>query len=121
MNFIIVFLARQGVMISLDIERIRKEFPVLERSVAGKPMVYLDNTATSQTPIRVVEEIDRVYYNTKANVHRGVHSLSQEMTDLQERSREKVRSFINASSIEEIVFTRGTTESINLVASSFGQ
>lgn len=104
----------------IDVERIREEFPILGRSVAGKPMVYLDNTATSQAPMRVVREIERIYTGMRANVHRGVHTLSQEMTNLQEESRERVRKFINASSIEEIVFTRGTTESINLVANSFG-
>ena len=104
----------------IDVNQIRKEFPILERSVAGKPLVYLDNTATSQAPASVVKEIERIYYGVRANVHRGVHTLSQEMTDLQEHTREKVREYINASSIEEIVFTRGTTESINLVANSFG-
>lgn len=104
----------------IDIISIRKEFPILERKVAGKPMVYLDNTATSQAPMSVVREIERIYTNTRANVHRGVHSLSQEMTDLQERTREKISEFINSSSIEEIIFTRGTTEAINLVANSFG-
>lgn len=99
---------------------IRREFPILERTVAGRPMVYLDNTATSQTPARVVEEIKRIYTHEKANVHRGVHTLSQEMTDLQEQTREKVRRYINAVSVEEVIFTRGTTEGINLVASSFG-
>lgn len=84
-------------------------------------MVYLDNTATSQTPARVVEEIKRIYTHEKANVHRGVHTLSQEMTDLQEQTREKVRRYINADSVEEVIFTRGTTEGINLVASSFGR
>ena len=103
-----------------DVNKIREEFPILARCVAGRPMVYLDNTATSQTPRRVVEEIDRLYFNTKANVHRGVHTLSQEMTDIQERTREKTREYINASSIEEIIFVRGTTEAINLVASSYG-
>lgn len=100
--------------------RIRGEFPILDRYVAGKPMVYLDNTATSQTPLRVVREIERIYTSEKANVHRGVHTLSQEMTDLQEKTRERVRRYINADSIEEVIFTRGTTEGINLVASSFG-
>ena len=104
----------------IDTSLIRKEFPILERSVAGKPMVYLDNTATSQAPMSVVKEIERIYTTTRANVHRGVHTLSQEMTNLQEHTREKVAEFINASSIEEIVFTRGTTEAINLVANSFG-
>lgn len=103
-----------------DVEQIRNKFPILERSVAGKPLVYLDNTATSQAPMEVVKEIERIYTHTRANVHRGVHTLSQEMTDLQEACRQKVREFINAASIEEIIFTRGTTESINLVANSFG-
>lgn len=107
-------------MNSEEVLKIRKEFPILERDVAGNRMVYLDNTATSQTPKRVVDEIVRIYTHEKANVHRGVHTLSQEMTDLQEHTREKVRRYINADSTEEIVFTRGTTEGINLVASSFG-
>ena len=104
----------------MDLTEIRNQFPILSRQVAGKPMVYLDNTATSQAPLSVVGEIERIYTRHRANVHRGVHTLSQEMTDLQEASREKVREFINAASIEEIIFTRGTTESINLVANSFG-
>ncbi len=103
-----------------EVLKIREEFPILTRSVAGRPMIYLDNTATSQTPRRVVEEIDRIYTHEKANVHRGVHTLSQEMTDLQEQTRERIRRYINADSIEEVIFTRGTTEGINLVASSFG-
>lgn len=107
-------------MEKFDVNRLREEFPILSRDVAGKPMVYLDNGATSQTPRRVVEEIMRIYTHTKANVHRGVHTLSQEMTDMQERTREKIRGYINAGSIEEVIFTRGTTEGINLVASSFG-
>lgn len=92
----------------------------MKREVARKRMVYLDNGATSQTPARVLEGINHIYVNTKANVHRGVHTLSQEMTDLQEMSRERIRGYINADSIEEVIFTRGTTEGINLVASSFG-
>lgn len=103
-----------------EVLKIREEFPILSRSVAGRPMIYLDNTATSQTPRRVVEEIDRIYTHEKANVHRGVHTLSQEMTDLQEHTRECIRRYINADSVEEVIFTRGTTEGINLVASSFG-
>lgn len=90
------------------------------REIAGRRMVYLDNAATSQTPGCVVEEIARLYSHEKANVHRGVHTLSQEMTDLQEGARERVRGYINASSTEEVVFTRGTTEAVNLVAASFG-
>ena len=105
----------------INTEIIRREFPILQRNVAGKPMIYLDNTATSQAPMEVVREIERIYTTSRANVHRGVHTLSQEMTSLQEDCREKVREFINASSIEEIVFTRGTTEAINLVANSFGE
>lgn len=108
-------------MDSKEIEDIRKRFPILEREVAGRRMVYLDNAATSQTPDCVVDEIRRIYTHEKANVHRGVHTLSQEMTDLQERARERVRKYINADSIEEVIFTRGTTEAINLVSSSFGE
>lgn len=104
----------------LDIEKIREDFPILQRKVSGKPLIYLDNTATSQTPRQVVEAIDNMYYEKKANVHRGVHTLSQEATDMMEIARERVRGYINANSIEEVIFTRGTTESINLVASSFG-
>ena len=105
----------------MDISQIRKDFPILERKVYGRPLVYLDNTATSQTPSMVVNEIVNSYYNAKANVHRGVHTLSQEATAAQENTREIVRQYINASSIEEVIFTRGTTEAINLVASSYGQ
>lgn len=104
----------------MDINFIRSKFPILEREVAGKPLVYLDNTATSQAPMEVVKEIERIYRGMRSNVHRGVHTLSQEMTNLQENTREQVREFINADSIEEIVFTRGATESINLVSNSFG-
>lgn len=105
----------------LDINKIREEFPILKREVNHKPLVYLDNTATSQTPAMVVDEIVRLYENTKANVHRGVHTLSQEATDLQEATRRRVQEHINASAPEEIIFTRGTTEAINLVAATFGQ
>ena len=107
-------------MDKIDVNEIRRRFPILERKVYGKDLIYLDNTATSQTPRSVVDAIERMYFTTKANVHRGVFSISQEATDLQEAARERVRAFINAKSTEEIVFTRGTTESINLVASSFG-
>ncbi len=107
-------------MTDYDVNLLRKDFPILNRTVYDKPLVYLDNTATSQTPRCVVEAIEHMYYNTKANVHRGVHTLSQEATDMQEATRERVREFINAESIEEIIFTRGTTEAINLVASSYG-
>lgn len=103
---------------SLDINKIREEFPILNRQIGGAPLVYLDSAATSHTPRCVVESIADMYYNHKANVHRGVHTLSQEATDRVELTREKVRQFLNAKSTEEIVFTRGTTEAINLVAST---
>lgn len=107
-------------MDKFDVNLIRKDFPILERQLYGHPLVYLDNTATSQTPSCVVDAIEKMYYHSKANVHRGVHTLSQEATDLQEATRERVRGFINAKSTQEIIFTRGTTEAINLVASSYG-
>lgn len=102
-----------------DIEKIREDFPILSRTVYNKPLVYLDNGATTQKPRCVVESITDEYYSVNANVHRGVHFLSQQATNLHEASRETVRRFINARSISEIVFTRGTTESINLVAATF--
>ncbi len=102
-----------------DINEVRNDFPILSRTVYGKPLVYFDNGATTQKPRCVVESIVNEYYSVNANVHRGVHFLSQQATELHEASRETVRRFINARSISEIVFTRGTTESINLVASSF--
>ena len=105
----------------MNIQDIRAEYPILGREVAGKPLIYLDNAATSQTPRCVVEAIDQMYYQHKANVHRGVHTLSQEATDHVEATRDRVRQFINAADNAEVVFTRGTTESINLVASSFGE
>ena len=104
----------------MDIEKIRSEFPILRRTIYKHPLVYLDNTATSQTPNRVVESVVNSYTKTKSNVHRGVHTLSMEATELQESARRKVREFINAASIEEVIFTRCTTESINLVAASYG-
>ena len=102
-----------------DIHQIRQDFPILERKVYDRPLVYLDNAATTQKPLCVLDAMREEYLNVNANVHRGVHYLSQKATDLHEAAREKVRMFINAKKIEEIVFTRGTTESINLVASSF--
>ena len=102
-----------------DIPTIRDQFPILSREVYGKPLVYLDNAATTQKPLCVLDAMREEYLNVNANVHRGVHYLSQQATDLHEAAREKVRSFINAQKTEEIVFTRGTTEAINLVASSF--
>lgn len=103
-----------------DVKAIRDKFHILSRKIEGKPLVYLDNTATSETPRSVVDAIVSGYCDTKANVHRGVHTLSQEATELQEECRRRVRDYIGASSAEEVIFTRGTTEGINLVASSFG-
>ena len=102
-----------------DINKVREDFPILSREVYGKPLVYLDNAATTQKPLCVLDAMREEYLNVNANVHRGVHYLSQQATDLHEAAREKVRQFINAEKTEEIVFTRGTTEAINLVASSF--
>ncbi|TCO86895.1 cysteine desulfurase/selenocysteine lyase [Bacteroides heparinolyticus] len=104
-----------------DIQKIRTDFPILSREVYGKPLVYLDNGATTQKPRMVVDAISEEYYSVNANVHRGVHFLSQQATELHEASRETVRKFVNARSTNEIVFTRGTTESINLLASCFGE
>lgn len=102
-----------------DINQTRNDFPILGRRVYDRPLVYLDNAATTQKPRQVVEAITEEYYNVNANVHRGVHYLSQQATELHEEARETVRRFINARSTSEIIFTRGTTESLNLVASSF--
>lgn len=104
-----------------DIERIRADFPVLHQEVNGCPLVYLDNGATTQKPTAVVDTVERYYYLDNSNVHRGVHELSQRATDAFEAARRKVRDFLNADNEKEIIFTRGTTESINLVASSIGQ
>ena len=104
----------------MDVMKIREEFPILGRELYKRPMVYLDNTATSQTPRRVVEAVVNGYTRTKANVHRGVHTLSQEATELQESARRRVAQWINAGSEREVIFTRGTTEALNLVASSMG-
>lgn len=106
---------------SYDLEQIRQDFPILQRQVYGRPLVYLDNGATTQKPRCVVEAMTEEYYNVNANVHRGVHFLSQKATDLHEQSRETVRRFLNANSVNEIIFTRGTTESMNLVASCFSE
>ena len=103
----------------MNIEEIRSDFPILSTTVYGKPLIYLDNGATTEKPRCVVEEMTKIYYTTNANVHRGVHYLSQQATDLAEESRVVVQQFINAKHSHEIIFTRGTTESINLVAHSF--
>lgn len=104
-----------------DFEALRADFPILKRKVNGHELIYFDNAATSQTPRVVVDAVDNAYYDRRANVHRGVHSLSQEATAAMEATRERVRAFVNADSTDEIIFTRGTTEAINLVASSYGQ
>ena len=104
-----------------DIQKLRADFPILSRQVYGRPLVYLDNAATTQKPRAVVDAIVDEYYSVNANVHRGVHYLSQQATDLHEAARERVRRFINARSAAEIVFTRSTTESLNLIASSLGE
>lgn len=105
----------------LDVCKIREDFPILEEKVYGKPLVYLDNGATSQRPRSVVEKMTEYYLRYNSNVHRGVHFLSNKCTDANEEAREIVREFIHAAFVEEVIFTRGTTESINLVAHSFGE
>lgn len=105
----------------IDVERIRRDFPILGREVYGKPLIYLDNAATTQKPQCVIDAISEAYCNVNANVHRGIHFLSQQATDMMEAARDKVRQFIGAGSTGEIIFTRGTTESMNLLASSFAQ
>ena len=104
----------------MDLQKIRADFPILSREVYGKPLVYFDNGATTQKPRLVIDSIVDEYYSVNANVHRGVHYLSQQATELHEASRETVRRFINAAGTNEVIFTRGTTESINLLVSSFG-
>ena len=104
----------------MDIKKIREDFPILSRTVYGKPLIYFDNGATTQKPRLVIDSLVDEYYSVNANVHRGVHYLSQQATELHEASRATVREFINARSINEIIFTRGTTEAINLLVSSFG-
>ena len=103
-----------------DINKVREDFPILSRQIYGKPLVYFDNGATTQKPLCVLDSMRNEYLNVNANVHRGVHYLSQQATDLHEAARETVRKFINAPKVEEVIFTRGTTESLNLVVSSFG-
>ena len=103
-----------------DINKVREDFPILSRQIYGKPLVYFDNGATTQKPLCVLDAMRNEYLNVNANVHRGVHYLSQQATDLHEEARETVRKFINAPKVEEVIFTRGTTESLNLVVSSFG-
>jgi cysteine desulfurase/selenocysteine lyase len=113
--------APQQAFPALDVAAVRRDFPVLERTVHGKPLAYLDNAASSQRPRAVIDAMSHYYETTHANVHRGVHTLSQEATELFEGARENVRRFINARSTKEIVFVRGTTEAVNLVAQSYGR
>ena len=104
-----------------NIDTIREDFPILSSTIHNKPLVYLDNAATTQKPLSVLNGMTHAYLNVNANVHRGIHWLSQKATEMHENARETVRAFINARSTNEVVFTRGTTESINLVASSFAE
>ena len=108
-------------MPAFDVRAVRAQFPILARPVNGKPLAYLDNAATTQKPLKVIETLDGYYRLHNSNVHRGVHRLSQEATAAMEGAREAVRRFLNAADVAEVVFTRGTTESINLVAQSWGR
>lgn len=116
-----LFFYKLSVIMDKYFKQVREEFPILKKQVYGKQLIYFDNAATTQKPVRVVEKIVSGYYDNNANIHRGVHYLSQRATEAHEVAREKVRGFINAEKASEIVFTRGTTEAINLVAFSFGE
>jgi len=105
----------------LDVEAIRKEFPVLHQEINGKPLAYFDNAATTQKPLSVINALDEYYKGYNANIHRGIHTLAEKATKAFEVTRESIRQFINAESRDEIVFTKGTTESINLVAATYGR
>ncbi|MBV9911070.1 MAG: aminotransferase class V-fold PLP-dependent enzyme, partial [Sinobacteraceae bacterium] len=105
----------------LDVERVRRDFPILERTINGRPLVYLDSGASSQRPLQVIRAVDDYEMNSHANIHRGVHALSQAATEAFEGARERVRRYINARSTREIIFVRGTTEAINLVAQAYGR
>src|SRR4249919_2245849 len=111
----------QKISSAIDIQKIRQQFPVLNRTVKGKPLVYLDNAATSQKPQAVIDALVNYYTGYNANIHRGIHTLAEEATAAFEETRDAVKSFIGAGSREEIIFTRGTTEGINLVAYSWGR
>src|SRR6056297_1239967 len=106
---------------TMDINKIRKDFPILEQKIYGKPLVYLDNAATTQKPVQVMRAMDEAMEQYNANIHRGAHFLSEKCTTVHEETRMYVADSINAKSSNEIVFTRGTTESVNLVANTFGQ
>ena len=112
---------KSNIEIPFDVGKLRNEFPILEQKINGKPLVYLDNAATNQKPLSVINSISDYYKTINSNVHRGVHSLSEKATGAYEEAREKVSRFINADSVKEIIFTKGTTEGVNLVASSFGE
>src|SRR3954447_17578158 len=105
----------------MNIKDIRSLFPILNQEVNGKPLVYLDSSATSQKPVQVIEAIEKYYREINSNVHRGVHTLGTRATDAYEGAREKVRKFINAKSTQEVIFTRGTTTALNMVAASYGK
>src|SRR5215467_11096108 len=106
---------------SFDVEKVRRDFPVLHQSVHGKPLVYLDNAATTQKPLAVIEAIEHYYRNDNSNIHRGVHTLSERATEDYEKARVAIQKFLNAAHSREIIFTRGTTEAINLVAQTYGR
>ena len=108
-------------ILPLDVEAVRKDFPILHQRVNGRPLVYLDSGASSQKPEQVIHALSEYERRDHSNVHRGVHTLSQRATEAYEGAREKIRCFVNAGSVKEIVFTRGTTEAINLVAQSYGR
>ena len=110
-----------GTKYLIDVDRLRADFPILHQNVHGKPLVYLDNAATTQKPRQVIEAVDRYYREDNANIHRGVHTLSERATAAFENARSRIQQFINAASRKEIIFTRGTTEAINLVAQSYGR
>lgn len=105
----------------MDMKNIRSQFPILDQEVNGRPLVYLDSAATSQKPLSVIESVERYYREYNSNVHRGVHTLGTKATDGFEGARDKVRKFINAASREEVIFSRGTTTSLNIVATSYGR
>ena len=114
-------IAKPLVDIGFDVEKIRADFPILRTMIHGHPLVYLDNAATSQKPQAVIDALVRYYEGENANIHRGVHYLSQIATEAFEQARETVRAFVNAADAKEIIFTRGTTEAINLVAQTYGR
>jgi cysteine desulfurase/selenocysteine lyase len=105
----------------MDVQKIRKDFPILDREINGRPLVYFDHAATSQTPVQVIDAIVDYYKNYNANIHRGVHALSQEATDAYETARQKIQNHFNAANAHEIIFTSGTTHSINIVSNGYAQ